>query len=82
MAMDDDDDRESSFESSAGDAKVVRHAEDGSERTISSKKNQRDQLQSDIEAFLKKGGKVQDIDPHVTADPPKKPESSYGSRPI
>ena len=79
MAMDDDENERGSFDS---DAKVVRHAEDGSERTLTSKQNQRDQLRADIEAFLKKGGKVQPIDPHVTADPPKKPESNYGSRPI
>jgi len=77
MAVDDETER--AFEN---DVKVVRHSEDGSERTISSKKSQRDQLQADIEKFLKKGGKVQPIDPHVTADPPKKPESNYGSRPI
>ena len=78
MAVDDDE-REAFVEA---DVKVVRHSEDGSERTISSKKNQRSQLQNDIAAFLKKGGQVQAIDPHVTADPPKKPESNYGSRPI
>ncbi len=78
MAMDDDNERET-FES---DPKVVRHSEDGSERTVTSKKSLRDQLQADMEAFLAKGGQVKEVEPHVTADPPKKPESNYGSRPI
>lgn len=42
----------------------------------------RTQLESDIESFLNSGGKVQEIEPNVMADPPKKPESKYGSRPI
>jgi hypothetical protein len=42
----------------------------------------RTQLESDIESFLSSGGQVQEIEPNVMADPPKKPESKYGSRPI
>lgn len=39
-------------------------------------------MQSDVEAFLARGGKIQQIDNNVMADPPRKPQSSYGSRPI
>ena len=39
---------------------------------------ERDQLASDIEAFLKKGGKVAEIPKGERADPPKKPENNYG----
>ncbi len=35
-----------------------------------------------IRRELKKFGKVQEIDSNVVADPPKKPEGKYGSRPI
>ena len=55
------------------------HAED---RSVSSRERVRDQLQDEIEKFLSRGGKIDQVDPHVTADPPKKPGNSYGSRPI
>ena len=52
------------------------------ERTVSSRQAQRDEMQRQIDEFLARGGKIAEIDPNVTADPPKKPESDYGSRPI
>ena len=39
---------------------------------------ERDQLASDIEAFLEQGGKVSEIPKGERADPPKKPENNYG----
>ena len=39
-------------------------------------------LQTDIEAFLARGGEIKTIDTNVLADPPKKPESNYGGQPI
>jgi hypothetical protein len=51
-------------------------------RTIESRTPIRDQLADDIAAFLARGGSINQIDPDVTADPPKKPESNYGSRAI
>lgn len=50
--------------------------------TIEAKQRERDALAKAMEAFFAKGGKVQEIAPNVVADPPKKPESKYGSRPI
>jgi hypothetical protein len=35
-----------------------------------------------MEEFLAKGGKVVEVEPNVVADPPKKPDNKYGSRPI
>jgi hypothetical protein len=35
-----------------------------------------------MEEFLARGGQVQEVEPNVVADPPKKPDSKYGSRPI
>lgn len=46
------------------------------------RENVRQQLSSDIEAFLSKGGNVQSVDNNVRADPPKKPSMNYGSAPI
>lgn len=57
-------------------------AECGSESTDAVRESVRDQLTSDVEAFLKGGGQVQKIDDNVRADPPKKPSMNYGSAPI
>jgi len=35
-----------------------------------------------MEEFLAKGGKVQEVEANVVADPPKKPDNKCGSRPI
>lgn len=51
-------------------------------RTVESRHNIRNQVADDIEQFLQKGGSIDYIDPDVTADPPRKPESNYGSRAI
>lgn len=40
------------------------------------------QVASDVEAFLKAGGKVQTVEDGKRADNPKKPQSQYGSRPL
>lgn len=56
--------------------------EDGRDRTVSSREAERLRLQEDMERFLKAGGKVTQVDANVRMDPPKKPESNYGSRPI
>lgn len=51
-------------------------------RTLASRARLRSQMDDDIEKFLSKGGKISEIEPNVTADPPTKPVNSYGSRPI
>ena len=51
-------------------------------RTIASRKRLHDQMSSEIEAFLAHGGEINQVEPHVTADPPKRPVSHYGQRPI
>lgn len=57
--------------------------DDGADgRTVASRQRLRDQLSSDIEAYLAKGGKISQVDSNVSADPPKRPESNYGQRPI
>lgn len=42
----------------------------------------RDELHRQVEDFLSHGGHIQEIEPNVMADPPKKPVNNYGSRPI
>lgn len=42
------------------------------------REEQRDQLASDVEKFLKSGGKVDEVPKGERADPPRKPENNYG----
>lgn len=59
------------------------HADDmPNSATIAERKRQRDEVANEVEAFLAQGGGITSIDANVRADPPKKPESNYGSRPI
>lgn len=50
--------------------------------SVSAKEEVRKKLNEDIEAFLKQGGQIQHVDMGIVSDPPKKPESNYGRRPI
>ena len=46
--------------------------------TVAAREDVRKRLAADVEAFLKRGGSIQDVAQDVRADPPKKPESNYG----
>ena len=50
--------------------------------SVEAKQKERDALARAMEEFLSRGGKVQEVEVNVVADPPKKPDSKYGSRPI
>lgn len=50
--------------------------------SIEAKQRERDALARAMEEFLARGGKVQEVEPNVVSDPPKKPDNKYGSRPI
>lgn len=50
--------------------------------SLEAKQKERDALARAMEEFLSRGGKVQEVDDNVVADPPRKPDSKYGSRPI
>ncbi|WP_043319766.1 hypothetical protein [Microbulbifer sp. HZ11] len=61
----------------------VKDTEDfAEERTLSSRQRARSQLSAEVEAFLARGGAIDEVAPDVTADPPRKPQPKYGSRPI
>lgn len=62
-----------------GKAKIV---EDEALPSLEAKQKERDALARAMEEFLARGGKVQEVEPNVVADPPKKPDNKYGSRPI
>lgn len=50
--------------------------------TIAERQRLRDEVASEVEAFLANGGGITTVEANLRADPPKKPESNYGSRPI
>ncbi len=65
-----------------GDDDFYSQFDDAVTRTVAAKAGQRNQLEDDIQAFLSRGGQVVEVESNVTADPPKRPSSNYGSRPI
>ena len=56
--------------------------EPAEERTVESRKKLRASMEAQIEEFLKNGGEIEEVPSNITADPPKKPSSEYGNRPI
>jgi hypothetical protein len=50
--------------------------------SVEAKQKDRDALARAMEEYLARGGTVQEVEPNVVSDPPKKPDSKYGSRPI
>ncbi len=50
--------------------------------SVRSREATRAALNAQIEEYLSRGGKINHVDNNVTADPPRKPTSNYGSRPI
>lgn len=70
---------EASYTASPKASAAVEALEDFS---IASRQKIRDELEDQIAAFLARGGKISEVPPNVTADPPKKPTPDYGGRPI
>ena len=56
--------------------------DDGRDRSLSSREAERRQLEEDMKRFLSSGGEIKQINRDVRKDPPRKPVSNYGSRPI
>ncbi len=52
------------------------------DRTITSRAQIRRELTDQMEVFLATGGEIANVASGHTADPPRKPTSNYGSRPI
>ncbi|RHW20632.1 hypothetical protein [Pseudomonas jilinensis] len=76
-----DDDEPVASASSKGRKKAAEEDElEGA--SLEAKAREREMLARQIEEFMARGGKVQEIGDNVVSDPPKKPDSKYGSRPI
>ena len=56
--------------------------DDGRDRSLTSRKTERERLEEDMERFLSGCGQIEQVERDVRMDPPRKPESNYGSRPI
>lgn len=69
------------FNESSSDSGLITY-DDGRERTLSSREAERRKLEEEMKQFLSGGGEIRQIDRDVRMDPPKKPTSNYGSRPI
>lgn len=50
--------------------------------SVEAKAREREMLARQMEEFMARGGKIQEVDANVVGDPPKRPDSKYGSRPI
>ena len=80
---DGEDDGSDAVEPGSKPSKKAKAAEEVEELpSVEAKNKERDALAKAMEEFLARGGAVQEIEPNVVADPPKKPDSKYGSRPI
>lgn len=51
-------------------------------RNTASRERVRSVLDDEVAKFLNGGGKINNVAANVMGDPPRKPESNYGSRPI
>lgn len=82
-AVDDDGDADDEVVPAAkGKAKAKAAVDIDDLPSVEAKQKERDALARAMEEFLSRGGKVQEVEANVVADPPKKPDSKYGSRPI
>lgn len=88
---DDDDDDDSEYSTAAVTADGDADEDSGAapipddhmvDYSVKSREAARLALNDQIAAFLSRGGQISHVDNNVTADPPKKPTSNYGSRPI
>ena len=64
------------------DMQFIGSSEEGVLRSIASRKKLRSKVDNEVEDFLNAGGAINKIEANVMADPPRKPTSNYGSRPI
>ncbi|MCA6062406.1 hypothetical protein [Thalassolituus marinus] len=81
----DNDDTEMSADSDSNDSddeEATAAAADESHSSLAARNRVRESMAAEVEAFLARGGQIQTIDDNVMADPPRKPTSNYGSRPI
>lgn len=81
-----DDDNDHDTVSDSDEAEVTAEKDAVADLVVSTSSAARDEMrqamQDDVAAFLAKGGQITQVDDNVMADPPRKPQTNYGSRPI
>ncbi|WP_317932411.1 hypothetical protein [Halioxenophilus sp. WMMB6] len=82
MSDENNDDFDTDSDDVADSPADVTSSEISVDHSLAAKNREREELQKQIEEFLARGGKISQVDTNVCADPPQKPNSSYGSRPI
>lgn len=75
--MSNQNDFDDEFESEDYDFKI-----DAEAASMRARERVREQMASDVEAFLAKGGKIEEVEQGFKSDPPRKPQGKYGSQPI
>ncbi|HBS43161.1 MAG TPA: hypothetical protein DEA26_10800 [Oceanospirillales bacterium] len=70
------------LENDSDDDVVSKASADDEFSSEAARRRMREAMAAEVEAFLSRGGSIQHIEPNVMADPPRKPQTSYGSRPI
>ena len=75
MQASDSDDAESTAEKDVHEDLVV-------STSSAARDEMRQSMEDDVAAFLARGGQITQVDDNVMADPPRKPQTNYGSRPI
>jgi hypothetical protein len=77
---------EQNNDNEANVAEVAKESSESTDDMLVSSAEEKEKLRlamaAEVEAFLSRGGKIQEVGVNVMADPPRKPQTSYGSRPI
>ncbi|MBV1960074.1 MAG: hypothetical protein KUG48_00520 [Oleibacter sp.] len=77
---------EQNNDNEANVAEVAKESSESTDDMLVSSGEEKEKLRlamaAEVEAFLSRGGKIQEVGVNVMADPPRKPQTSYGSRPI
>ncbi len=50
----------------------------GGDHSITAREPVRSRLQADVEAYLAQGGNIEEVPRDFRADPPRRPQSTYG----
>lgn len=70
------------YDSDHGDAANDNNGRNGDGMSVASREKLRGELNSQVEAFLARGGKIHQVEQDARNDLPQRPKQSYGSRPI
>ncbi|WP_426415162.1 hypothetical protein [Aestuariirhabdus sp. LZHN29] len=70
------------FDDDAGIESLGRNQLSAESRTLESQRKLHETLEQQVAQFLANGGTITEVESSIASDPPRKPVSRYGSRPI